>query len=56
VMVVRGAKSGAGKAVSRFVSSRSVSISGVASSHEQHTSQFPGSSGGSTKQDYGSLV
>ena len=33
--------------LSRFVSSRVVGISGVARSHEQHTSQFPGGLGGS---------
>jgi hypothetical protein len=41
-MAVWGAKPGAGNAVSRFVSSRSVRKFGVASSHEQHTGQFPG--------------
>jgi hypothetical protein len=49
VMVIWGAKPGAGKAVSRFVFSRSVSISGIASSHERLTSQFPRSSGESKK-------
>jgi hypothetical protein len=52
-MVVWGAKQDAGKAASRFVSSRSVRISGVASSHEQHTSQFPGGSGAVTNRIIG---
>jgi hypothetical protein len=52
VVVVWGAKPGAGKAVSRFVSSRSASMSGVASSHVQHKSQFPGGSGGKQKTGF----